>query len=470
MYQNHPLISAFTPLIRAISKRKSMISKKIRAKGVEILDLYHGEMRYLMAAEARAALQKETALILAGKACYMEEDGGLFNKSQPQILRELAAQKLYPQLLNADLDLDAGEVIVSPYSSIVMLETALMTIARPNGVVLCPKGFYKSNALHIEKFGLTICCFEIEEDGRIDIDSMKAAIEFFRHRLCGVLLTMPGNPLEVEYTQKELNAIGKVLATAGVKTIVDATFTGINVHHKPLAAVEVQDEFGNLHLLHNQTLTITGISKGHHACGPYKIGVATSGDASWLTAIKSKLIVSFQRETTLLAKAVIEHTSLSYLLNNEQDMIQEQQTVKQRIDEVNRIFGADSLQYFGEGKYGPFLLITFRDDILEKAELEDGWQLADMLLATVGINCVAGPRMAFSHPCVRINVNAPRIRDRKNPALVDEIFVRLKQFISEIVYNGLTYRTALEHIGVSKTIGIATFQTIEVPTPNIVLN
>lgn len=446
----------FTPLIREISQRKSSLSKKVRQAGIKILDAYHGNMRYLMSQSVRCVLQSQTTQILNNRAIFSETDGSPYSKSQPKILRQLASKKLFPQLLNAGMQLDPEEIIVCPYSSIIMLEAALMSIARPNGIVLCPRGFYKKNVLHIEKFGLTIKCFDVnlEQDGRINPQILKMAILDCKPQLCAVLLTMPGNPLEADYTDSELAAIGQVLVETQVKVIIDAVFIGINVHHNPLTATKVRDKYGNYHLLHHQTLTITGISKGHHAVAPYKIGVATSGDRQWLSVIKQKLLVSFQRETTFLAKAVIEHTPLSYLLKNEKDMMKEQQKAKQYLAAINQLFGNNALQYLGLSKYGPFMLITFHPTILEKAALEDSWQLADMLLATVGINCVAGCRMGFLIPCVRININAPCLEGKETLPAVDELFLRLKRFISEIIFNDLTYRKALAAIGEYREVSI----------------
>ena len=67
-----------------------------------------------------------------------------------------------------------------------MLEAALATVARPSGVILCPQGFYKSNALHIEKYGLQLHLFtaNLEEDGRINPQHLQKAIRQHRDDLC----------------------------------------------------------------------------------------------------------------------------------------------------------------------------------------------------------------------------------------------------------------------------------------------
>ncbi len=438
----------YSHLIQSISTRKSKISRKVRDIGEEILDVYHGEMYYPMHQKAQDAVLQMARKIVTGEAKLTETNGELYNKSQPQILRQLAAEKLYPQFLHANLQLTPNEIITCPYSSLVMLETALMTLAKPKGIILCPQGFYKSTALHVEKFNLELRNIEVdlEDDARFTPQTLRQAIQKYRHRLCGILFTMPGNPLVTEYSVQELQAIGKVLVEENVKVIVDATFTGIYNHHLPLAAVQVE-HLGQKYTLHQQTLTITGVSKGHHASGPIKIGVATSGNKQWLAAIKNKLVLSFQRETTALARTLLEHTPLSYLLDNELKMKAIQRRVKQYVLDLNKQFGEGVIKYYGSAKYGPFILLTFRKELLKMAGIKDSWQLADMLLASVGLNCVSGMRMGLKEPCVRINVNAPRIGNNKEPKLITMLFAKLKRFIFEIQEERLTYTAALERIG-----------------------
>lgn len=57
------------------------------------------------------------------------------------------------------------------------------------------------------------------------------------------------------------------------RVIIDAAFDGVVPDYQPLATVEV-DIGGNRHSLYERTVTITGLSKGHQAIGPYKIGAA----------------------------------------------------------------------------------------------------------------------------------------------------------------------------------------------------
>ena len=112
-----------------------------------------------MDAQVQQAVMDTTRELLAENANLLEPDGRPFDKSQPRLLRQLAADRLYARWRKAGLAVSADDVLVCPYSSLTMLEAALASVARPDGVVLCPEGFYKSNRQHIEKLGLSIRLF-----------------------------------------------------------------------------------------------------------------------------------------------------------------------------------------------------------------------------------------------------------------------------------------------------------------------
>lgn len=208
----------------------------------------------------------------------------------------------------------ADEVLVCPYSSLAMLDAVLASVARPDGVILCPEGFYKSTLEPTEKFGLSIRLFpvDLDRDGRVEARQLRRAIQTHREQLRALLLTMPGNPLAATYTTDELQAIGRILVEEGTRVIIDAAFDGVAPDYQPLATVE-GDIGRTCHSLYERTVTITGLSKGHHAIGPYKIGAAITGDAGWRADIRRQLTVPFQRETTVLACAVLEQTPAEFL-------------------------------------------------------------------------------------------------------------------------------------------------------------
>jgi NAD/NADP transhydrogenase alpha subunit/aspartate/methionine/tyrosine aminotransferase len=413
-----------------------------------LIDVYHGEMRFHMHPQVQQAVLDTTGKLLTEDADLFEPDGSRFSKAQPRILRELAADRLYARWRQAGLAVSADDVLVCPYSSLVMLEAVMASVARPDGVILCPEGFYKSNRQHIEKLGLSIRMIPAppERDGKIDPWHLRRAIQAHREQLCALLLTMPGNPLIATYTADELQAIGRVVIEEDVRVIIDATLDAVVTDYLPLAAVTV-DCLGTPQSLFDRTVTIVGLSKGHHAVGPYKLGAAMTGHVGWRADIRRQLAVPLQRETTALARVVLERTPQDFFENNREIMSQAQDRARRLCEKLEGRFGFPAVIPVGSSRQGPFLLIRLADRLVEQAGLEDGWQLAEFLLGGAGLETVAGPLMGLLEPIVRINVDAPRIGVKKDPTLLDEVFHRLSALVQDILDGKVTYQRMLADIG-----------------------
>jgi NAD/NADP transhydrogenase alpha subunit/aspartate/methionine/tyrosine aminotransferase len=404
-------------------------------------------MRFHMHPEVQRAVVDTTEKLLAEEADLLEPDGSPFDKAQPRILRELAADRLYERWRKAGLAVSADDVLVCPYSSLVMLEAVMASVARLDGVILCPEGFYKSNRQHIEKLGLSIRLIPAspDRDGKIDPWHLRRAIQAHREHLCALLLTMPGNPLIATYTADELEAIGRVIIEEDVRVIIDATLDAVVKDYMPLAAVRV-DCAGTPQSLFDRTVTIAGLSKGHHAVGPYKLGAAVTGNADWRAAIRRQLAVPLQRETTALARVVLERTPRDFFEDNREIMGQAQDQARRLCEKLEGRFGFPAVIPVGSSRQGPFLLIRLADQLAEQEGLEDGWQLAEFLLGGAGLETVAGPLMGLHGPIVRINVDAPRIGVKKDPALLDTVFDRLATLVQEALDGKVTYRRILASI------------------------
>jgi NAD/NADP transhydrogenase alpha subunit/aspartate/methionine/tyrosine aminotransferase len=413
-----------------------------------LIDVYHGEMRFHMHPQVQQAVLDTTGKLLNEDADLLEPDGSPFDKAQPSILRELAADRLYARWRQAGLAVSADDVLVCPYSSLVMLEAVMASVARPDGVILCPEGFYKSNRQHIEKLGLSIRLIPAppERDGKINPWHLRRAIQAHREQLCALLLTMPGNPLIATYTADELQAIGRVIIEEDVRVIIDATLDAVVTDYMPLAAVTV-DCAGAPQSLFDRTVTIAGLSKGHHAVGPYKLGAAMTGNVGWRADIRRQLAVPLQRETTALARVVLEQTPQDFFVTNREIMGQAQDRAWRLCEKLEGRFGFPAVIPVGSSRHGPFLLIRLADRLVEQAGLEDGWQLAEFLLGGAGLETVAGPLMGLLEPIVRINVDAPRIGVEKDPALLDKVFDRLATLVQDILDGKVTYQRILANIG-----------------------
>ena len=123
--------------------------------------------------------------------------------------------------------------------------------------------------------------------------------------------------------------------------------------------------------------------------------------------------------------------------------------------ELEDTFGFPAVIPVGSSLYGPFLLIRLADRVLRQAGVEDGWQLAEFLLGGAGLETVAGPLMGLQEPVVRINVDAPRIGVRKDPALLAQVFARLAALVQAVLDGKLTYQGLLGSIDDPSCVGIS---------------
>ncbi len=413
-----------------------------------IIDAYHGETGLPMDAAATGALDRAWGELLHTEPPPEYADGRLYDKRQPLALRELAAHKLFGRLDGVRPD----EVVVCPYSSTVLLEEAVATLARPGGVIVCPEGFYKSAAIHIQKSGLRIVTCPATPDDRFAIDPVALAECLDRYgrsgELCGVVLTLPGNPVVARYSREQLLEVARVLAAARTRVICDMAFDQMVAEHLPIAALEVTTDAGPVRL-YDRVLTITGNSKGYNAFGPCKIGAACTGDTDWLDLIRSRLTVAFQRETTHLARAVIEHTPESYFEHNRKIMREQLVRSLELIDGIERRQGRKALRPLGCAE-GMFLTVVFDEQMLDAAGIHSGAVLEDLLLIAAGVDSVALDRTGSPRRGVRLNVLAPRKAPRQESrALTDELFDRLERFVERLT-GGLDYRAALAEYGLAE--------------------
>ncbi|MGY4099681.1 aminotransferase class I/II-fold pyridoxal phosphate-dependent enzyme [Nocardia sp. R16R-3T] len=428
----------------------------------DVLDAYHGETGLPLAESARAALDLAWRELLHTQPPDEYADGTLYHKRQPLVLRELAAHRLFGRLTEPDdavpgVRVSPEEVIVCPYSSTMLLEEAVATLARPGGVIVYPEGLYKSSGIHVEKYGLRMqaCPVAPDDSFKIDPDLLASCLDYFAERgeLCGVLLTLPGNPVFTDYSAVDLLAIGEVLAARRVPVICDMAFDCLVAQHIPIAALEVATDTGVCRL-YDQVLTITGNSKGYNAFGPCKLGAACSGDAEWLARIRERLTISFQRESTHLARAIVEHTPEDYFANNRVRMLAQLERAHGHIDAINARLGAKVIRPLGS-RQGMFLSVVFDHAVLDQAGVGTSAEIEDLLLAGAGIDSVALDRTGSERLGVRFNVLAARKAPGQESAdLVDELFDRLERLLEEI-RGGLTYPKVLAECGLPVIEGAA---------------
>jgi aspartate/methionine/tyrosine aminotransferase len=431
-------------ILRKVPETSKVLFKGANGRKYEgIIDAYHGEISLPLESSAKHALQRAWDQILNKTLPADYSNDELYDKRQPLILRQLAADKIFAQLSLPTasipgINVKPDNVIVCPYSSMVLIDEAVTTIARPDGIIVCPEGFYKNFGLVARKLGLRIVtCPNVADDSfKIDAASLAECLRSTMDtgKLCGVLLTLPGNPVVSEYSLDELVEIGTVLAEADVPVICDMAFSRLVEGFVPLAALRVNTSRGEVYL-YDKILTVTGNSKAYNAFGPCKFGAGCTGNVAWMDQINQRLTVSFQRETTHLVRAIIEHTSEEYIENNKLLMFQQFRRTLEIVRCINNRLGSEVLRPLGSPQ-GIFLGLTFDPTILSTRGILTSSELEYALLNDAGIDSVALDRTGSPRIGVRLNIFAPRKKvGQEQTELVVELFDRLEGFMVNMIHS-----------------------------------
>lgn len=426
-----------------------------------IIDAWHGEIACHLSHKTEQVLQKALQDVLYDRQdqYFDPYTRSPYDKHQPYVLKELVATKLfahleYPKPNIKGVKVTADDVIVAPYSSFMILKAALMSIAKPSGIVLMAENFYKNNAIIFKSCGLRIKTYraDLNNNGKIDIDELIRLIRLYKAKdqLCGLFFTYPGNPLIYTFSREELTRIGEIIVKEEIPTIIDSVFTNMAPVEDcvPLASMEVIVN-GKEHRLFDYILTISGTSKLTHSPGPWKIGAACSGNTSWLNILKSLLDLNFQRETTHLAKVILESLTQEDIELRRNYYIQQQAKSRELIEKINKAHVCNAIKVYNELPYGPFICASLHPSLLEKAGIKDAWQLQDFLLCGAGIYSLSLAQTGALEIGVRLNVGVPRINNIKKGEFIEDLFSRFGLLISKIKH-GFTYSMALGQFNLDK--------------------
>jgi aspartate/methionine/tyrosine aminotransferase len=202
--------------------------------------------------------------------------------------------------------------------------------------------------------------------------------------------------------------------------------------------------------MYNRTFSITGNSKGLGATGPWKLGAGVCGNKQWhqdtLDLISS---VTFQRESTHLIHAGTSAVPQTYLENNQETLKNLQAKVSALIQHTNDKLGSEILFTYGQPVYTPFCCIGIKQNIANKAGIENAGQFSDFLLAGAGIDTVDLSLVGINNLGIRLNIASPRIQGNKTPDNLQPLFSRLTFLLNEMS-QGLNYSDVLKRIGITR--------------------
>jgi|GEM_PF-2608403 len=428
----------------------------------KLIDAFHGETGFKIHPDAAKAIMSHYQQRVEDRqAAYCESDGQSYKKRHPAILQKLAEERLFARIAKpADgkpaPEFSTSDILIAPYSSTDMLDACLRVLSKPRGVMLMPEGYYKSVARHLQAAGLSIETFPVDytHDAKIDPAQMEKKIQLLKAQgipISGVLFTMPGNPIVSQYSREEMEAIGRVLVKHKLPYICDSVFDPLVPDYVPLAAVTVKDEDGKEHRMLDQGMTISGNSKAYNAAGPEKIGAMLTGDKKMRERVDEMIAHYIQRETTHLARAIVENTPESYISGNRDALEQYQKHARAAIERMNEKFeqkyGEKPLHCMGKSAQGMFLCVEFSDKMAQRMGVQNNVQLAEFLLMAAGIDSVPMMQMGSDSMAIRFNITAPRKNNNKDPKYVDEMIERISNTLERVVDKGLTYGALAQDYG-----------------------
>lgn len=383
-------------------------------------------------------------------------DRKLYDKSQPFLLRQAAASVLGRRLSCPDEGLKGVEidpeqnVLVCPYSHEVMINELFFEAARPNGVIYAPAGFNPQIVDTAKKFPHTVdaeqrlrvvspSALSSDQSLKPDLVQMEQELRQYREsgELCAIYFTQPNHGVVEDYSYPELQETARIFAEQNVPIICDMTFDQLVSDYTPLPTLQVTTSAGESVSMYNKTYTVMSNVYGYSGSGPTGFGALISGDTDFLQEFgKKHLTFALQRETTHLARAVIEHTTSDYLQQNKRLLWLQQQKARGHLNKINSRLGGQELRALGNPE-GLYTTIAFSPELLALNGIHSSRQLADRARNEVALKSFATEDFGIPQTGLSLNTFAPFVEgtlaDLHRDTTQQELFSRLQYLMDEMV-------------------------------------
>lgn len=387
----------------------------------------------------RYVLPRSTTNDLGTPDDPLYSDHEAYRKTQPGILKELAAIGLYAALTQHDVDITPSEqILVTPQTTEILVEEALATLARSDqpgpGVVLAAPGYGPALPRQAAKAGLHVVSSESTQPHTLKLNSTQLARDIAVYRRSGQLRGLViKHPHTDPYTDAELADIANLITQNDLRVICDMSDDKYAEQYTPLAALSAVNMRGDLAPLSDHVLSIASSSKGFHAPAPAALGAGHTSNTQWYAAIRQRLTISFQRETTHAARSILEHTAESYFKHNRALLATGYEAVQNHVAGINRRLGRRAIHAIADS--GPMTTLFFDGEPLERAGISSSMALEYLIYASAGISSLALGRGGSAALGVQLNAfspykyNAPAI-SRDN--VRHELFDRLEHLLGTV--------------------------------------
>ena len=149
------------------------------------------------------------------------------------------------------------------------IDLVLRAIRFDDGVVLLPRPYYYSYPHNVEFAGMTPEYYDLDENGKIDIDSFRELVSKLGDKLCAVLINSPSNPTGTVQEIDTLQEIEKLCSERSVYIVSDEVYKDLIY------------ERGNYLMQGPHVVTVNSFSKTYAMCG-LRVGYLYTSDKSIL--------------------------------------------------------------------------------------------------------------------------------------------------------------------------------------------
>lgn len=394
------LSQRITRLAESETLQMAKLSRELRGKGYDIIDLSLGEPDFNLPKHIAEAAKKA---IDEGYSKYPPVAGYAD-------LRQAISEKFRR---DNNLTFSPEQVVVSTGAK-QSLANLMMVLLNPNDEVILPAPYWVSyrEMIKLGEGNMVLIPTTVDTNFKISPEQLEAAITPRTKVFC---FSSPCNPSGTVYSKEELKALSEVFAHhPGIFVISDEIYEHINFmgKHESIAQFEV---------LKDRVVVVNGISKAYAMTG-WRIGYI--GAPLWIAKACEKI----QGQVTSGACGISQRAALAAITSDQSETVKMCKAFEKRRDLVLKLLAAipGIKSNHPEGAFYVFPNVKYYFGKLNGDEMiRDGADLCNYLIYHAHVSLVPG--IAFGNEnCIRISYAASEEKLEVALNRIKEALARLK--------------------------------------------
>ena len=241
-----------------------------------------------------------------------------------------AIRKYYADL---DMHFDAGDILITNGGSEALI-FAVMALCDPGDEIMVFEPFYANYTTFAREFGAKINAVQTNVTDGYHLPDAAAIEAQITPRTKAVLLTNPGNPTGVVYTQEEMDMISAIVRKYDLALIADEVY-------REFVYDGAYRSFGTMPELADNLIIIDSVSKRYSACGA-RIGCIISKNKELAKQIikccQGRLCSPILEQ---VGAAALYTTPVSYLEEVNQEYKKRRDTIVAALKELPGVVASD---------------------------------------------------------------------------------------------------------------------------------